>query len=465
MSTQWLDPGAGTRWLRDVSGYQWLVMVVAGGAWLFDNLDQRLFSLARIPALAELMLLPAGDAAVQAWGKNVTAVFLVGWGLGGIVLGIFGDRFGRARVLSVSMLLYALGTAATALSTTAMAFLVLRFLTGIGIGGVFGLAAALIADTFAGSARVAMLAALQILSIVGNIVAALLKIGVEHAASAGLIAQSNSWRLLFALGGLPVLLGIVGLLRLREPPAWRDAQAAEESPRRWLAPLQALLADPRERRHLLIGSLLASAGVVGLWSVGEYAVDLQEAVFRDYYARHADASAVAGLVGAAKGQAYLLQMMGGCIGMLAFVWAANRWGRRPAFVGAFALAFALTVLTYARLETPIDSYWMTPLMGAAQFSVFVGFSLYLPELFAQRARATGISFCYNIGRFAAAAGSLISAQLSTRVFGGFAAPLPLRYSAIAVSLIFLVGIVAALAGPETGGGRQRARAVRQGGSA
>ena len=420
-------------------------MLVTGGAWLFDNLDQRLFSLVRTPALSDLMHLAPGDPAVQAFGKSVTAVFLIGWGLGGLTFGTLGDRFGPVRVLSLSILFYSVGTAASALSPDEHAFMVLRFVTGFGIGGVFGLAAAIIAGSFDGAARIGMLALLQILSTVGNIGAALVKMAVDQAS-----AHPSNWRIVFALGGLPLIFAVIGLLRLREPEKWVRAQADHRLPIGVFGPYRALLADRAERRNLWIGALLAGAGVIGLWGVGEYTIDLQDILFRRYYAAHAAGGDVAALTASAKNLAYLLQMIGAAVGMGVFAWAAARYGRRPTFMVAYALAFGMTVFTYAFLDTPTDAYWMAPLMGAAQFSVFVGFSLYLPELFSVRSRATGVSFCYNLGRFAAAGGSLVSATLSTRVFAGFAAPLPLRYSAIVMSAVFLVGIVAALLGPETG---------------
>ena len=94
---------------------------------------------------------------------------------------------------------------------------------------------------------------------------------------------------------------------------------------------------------------------------------------------------------------------------------------------------------------------MMPLMGAAQLAVFAGFAIYLPELFPSRLRSTGTSFCYNLGRFAAAAGSLFSARVATDVFGNYAPPLPLRYSAMAMCAIFLVGLCALPFAPETKG--------------
>ena len=96
-----------------------------------------------------------------------------------------------------------------------------------------------------------------------------------------------------------------------------------------------------------------------------------------------------------------------------------------------------------------QAYWMMPLMGAAQLSVFAGFAIYLPELFPSQFRSTGTSFCYNLGRFAAAAGSLFSAKLATGVYGHYGSPLMERYSAMTMCAIFLVGLLTLPFAPET----------------
>src|SRR5580704_14364431 len=104
------SPSVSAPWWRQLNGYHWFVFIVASGAWFFDCLDQRLFSLARIPALSSLMHLPPGDKDVQAFGKVVTAFFLLGWGGGGLIFGALGDRFGRARMLIITVLTYSICT-------------------------------------------------------------------------------------------------------------------------------------------------------------------------------------------------------------------------------------------------------------------------------------------------------------------------------------------------------------------
>lgn len=432
-----------------LSAYQWFAVAVACAAWLFDNVGQRLFSLGRIPALASLLHAPGPDLAVQSAAKWATAYFLLGWGVGGLILGVLGDRFGRAKLLTISVLLYSLCTGATALSRTAWDFSVLRFATGVGIGGVFGLAVALISETVPDRARLAALSWLQILSTVGNVGAALISFGVDAVAQARGVPVSQSWRWLFWAGAAPAALALLWAPWLRESELWlrkrREARGAGG-----IAQLLAQLVNGQQaRRNLLIGCLLCIAGVVGLWGIGEYAVDLQDAVFTRFYA--AAGPLAAQKVASAKNLAYVLQMSGGALGMVLFARAADRYGRRPAFIAGFSAALISTVLTYWLLNSPGEAYWMMPVMGAGQLSVFAGFSIYLPELFATRCRSTGVSVAYNLGRFAAAGGSLLSAGLASGVFGHFAEPLPLRYSAMSMCVVFLLGVTAALFAPETKG--------------
>jgi MFS-type transporter involved in bile tolerance (Atg22 family) len=111
----------------------------------------------------------------------------------------------------------------------------------------------------------------------------------------------------------------------------------------------------------------------------------------------------------------------------------------------------VTFGVYWKMDSPNDAYWMMPLMGAAQLGVFAGFAIYLPELFPSRLRSTGTSFCYNLGRFAAAGGSFFSSVLTKDVFGAYAPPAPYRYSAMAMCVIFAVGLVTLCFAPETKG--------------
>lgn len=439
--------------LATLSARDWSVFAIVTAAWFFDCLDQRIFSIIRVSALAEILDAPATDLLVQGAAKTSTAVMLFGWGLGGVIAGTLGDRFGRARILTISIALFALGSGLTAISHSYAGFVMLRFFTGIGMGGIFGLAVAILTDTVRGEARLMLLAAFQIMSTVANMLSVPVKIGAERLADNGIIAPEDIWRWLFAVSALPALLAVLAWTQLDEPASWRKRRAQGDIPAGMLGGYRDLLADRSQRRNLVLGTMIAVAGVVGLWGIGEYATDLQTALFTAYYADRG--AATPALVAAARNWAYLLQMAGGAAGMALFAFAASRFGRRATFLAWFALAFLITAYAYWRMTTPVDAYWMMPLMGAAQFGLFGGFTIYLPELFAASTRATGVSFAYNAGRFAAAFGGLGSAWLATEAFDGFAAPLPLRYSAMLMCTVFLIGLAAAWFAPETRGAEHK----------
>ncbi len=450
-------PTPETRWWKLLTPYHWFVFIVASAAWFFDCLDQRLFSLARIPALSALMHLPPGDAAVQAFGKVVTAWFLIGWGIGGMIFGALGDKYGRAKMLTLTILIYSAFTGLSFFSQHPLDFTIFRFLTGLGVGGVFGLAVSLIAETVPAGARAQSLGLLQVLSTIGNVTAGFTLKGVNVLEKSGTIASGNGWRWMFLVGALPALMVILTRKYLREPEPWQRLKDEGKLPQGGLfAPYAGLLADKRWRKNLIVGALIASTGVVGLWAIGEYAVDLQTAVFTNFYKTQVPtdvdaAKWVKAQVDDAKFWAYLWNMLGAATGMWLFTRLANAAGRRIAFLIGFSAALIVTAFVYWKMNSPQDAYWMMPLMGAAQLGPFAGFAIYLPELFPSRLRSTGVSFCYNLGRFAAAAGSFFSSVLTKQVFGNYELPLPYRYSAMTMCVIFLIGIVTVFFAPETRG--------------
>src|SRR5687768_15308887 len=140
------------RWYRDLNRYQWFVLVVAALGWLFDCLDQQLFILARQPAMKEL-LATSDPALIDSYGGYATAIFLMGWAIGGLVFGVMGDRVGRAKTMVVTILMYSAFTGLSALSTSFWDFSAYRFLTGLGVGGEFAVGIALVAEVMPERAR------------------------------------------------------------------------------------------------------------------------------------------------------------------------------------------------------------------------------------------------------------------------------------------------------------------------
>ncbi|HWE02663.1 MAG TPA: MFS transporter [Tepidisphaeraceae bacterium] len=441
-------------WWQHLTWYHWFVVLVASMAWFFDCLDQRIFSLARNPALNALKANGITPKEVQDFGKVVTAFFLIGWGVGGMIFGALGDKFGRTRMLTTTILIYSVFTGLSFFSRSWWDFTLFRFLTGFGVGGVFGLAVALIAETVPSVARTQSLGLLQILSAVGNVSASFVMMGITKLETLKFLPTGQGWRYMFLVGAAPALMVIFTGRFLREPEPWLRLKERGLLPKGSIfVPYVKLFRERRWRRNLIVGALIASTGVVGLWAIGEYAVDLQRNIFSSYFAARVPRADVLSHVNDSIAIAFLLTQLGAVAGMWIFTRIALAAGRRLAFFIGFSAALLVTVMVYWKMSTPQDAYWMMPLMGAAQLSVFAGFSIYLPELFPSGMRSTGTSFCYNLGRFAAAGGSFFSAALSQGIFKNAdkSSPLPLRYSAMSMCVIFLVGIATLPFAPETRG--------------
>ena len=143
----------------------------------------------------------------------------------------------------------------------------------------------------------------------------------------------------------------------------------------------------------------------------------------------------------------LLLNLGAFFGVYSFSVVTQSIGRKPAFALALALALVSTAFTFWFLTAYTDVFWMIPIMGFCQISLFGGYAIYFPELFPTRLRSTGTSFCYNVGRYVAAAGPSFLGLLTSKVFVGY--PEPMRYAGVIMCSCFLVGFLALPFLPET----------------
>jgi MFS family permease len=442
----------GGPWWRDLTRYHWFVFAMAASAWLFDCLDQQLFILARSSAMGTL--LPPG-ADTNKYGGYATALFVAGWATGGLIFGAVGDRIGRAKTLTLTVLMYSVFTGLSALSTSWIDFSVYRFVTGLGVGGVFGLAVALIADSLPDRSRAGALGMLQALSAVGNVTAGLISLGVGQMVARRIVTPEWSWKLMFLLGALPAFLCVFIQVKLKEPERWVKAREAGRLTGVAFGSYTSLLGAGPWRRPALAGMLLCVAAVIGLWGIGFFAPELVGPVIeRSLRAQNLPPERIAGAKGIWIGINSIVFNVGAFFGMLAMTRMAQSVGRKPAFVVAFLLAMVATV-GYFRLFNGRGDIWMSAVMGACQLALFAGFAIYLPELFPTRLRSTGTSFCYNVGRFLAASGPFTLGRLQEALKAGATTPdakiEAFRNAATYMSAAFLLGLVALLFLPETKG--------------
>jgi len=425
-------------WYKAMNRYHWVVLVIASLGWLFDCMDQQLFNLARRPALAELMGVNVADplaaARVAEYAGYVTSIFIVGWASGGLIFGILGDRIGRVKTMIISILCYSGFTGLAALSTGVWDFTAYRFLTGLGVGGQFAVAASLVAETVPDRARPFALGWFQAASVLGNITAALTGIALGQLEEAGMVG--GTWRFMFLVGTVPAFLCFFIFRRLKEPERWQKAADAKEK----LGSMKDLFSHPRWRRNTIVGMLLAFSGVVGLWGIGFFSFDLLRTVLDQTDMSEGQKTLWTSLTS-------LFQNVGAFFGIYAFTHITRFIGRKKAFAGTFLAAMFVTAFTFWNFDSFGDIFWMIPLMGGCQLALFGGYAIYLPELFPTRLRATGTSFCYNVGRIVAAIGPTALGLLTSRVYVN--QDEPMRYAGVTMCLVFLIGLAVLPFAPET----------------
>ncbi len=414
-------------WYRTLTPNHWFVFTVASLAWMFDCLDQQLFILARDNAIKALSAAGTSGPELKSLSGWAQSIFVAGWALGGLIFGSVGDRIGRAKTLSITVLIYSLCTGLSAFSRDVTEFMIYRALTGLGVGGVFGLAVALVADSLPELARPKALGLLQALSAVGNVTAGLIAMSLAE------MDPMNSWKYLFWIGAAPAFLCIFIMFRLKEPVKWVAARDASRlAGGKAMGSYGSLFGEVQWRRPAILGMILCVSGVVGLWGVGFFSGALIGPAIENALKAQNPAITPAAL---AAGKQWwtaanlIVQNIGAFFGMILFAKLAHRFGRKTVFALGFIAAFAATIFFYQNFQTKAD-IWMTGMMGFCQLSIFAGFAIYLPELFPTRLRSTGVSFCYNVGRFIAATGPITLGGLQKYLSEKAVAALPTTADAL-----------------------------------
>lgn len=417
-----------------------MVVIIASAGWLFDCMDQRIFALARQPAMREILGKGATDAAVTDMVGLATTVMLIGWATGGIIFGTMSDRLGRVKTMAVTLLVYSGFTGLSGIAKSIPEFMVYRFLVGLGVGGMFGAATTLVAESVPASIRAVALGSLQALSAIGNIIGSLVSTQVQPGKADFLLGMSG-WRILFFVGILPSILVVPMLFTLKEPEKWKESRRRAEAGAEKAGSIPELFRHPVWRRNVLVGVGLGLAGMAGLWGVGFFSPELISIALK---------GSPQDVVDTVRGYGLAMQDVGAFLGMIVFTAVATRFGRKPAFLVGFISCLAVTIYVFNNLRTGTDAYWMLPLMGFAQLSVFGGYAIYFPELFPTRLRGTGVGFCYNTVRYLAAGFPPMLGYFNRQLIASGAAE-PFRTAATILSFIFVLGLVALIWAPETKG--------------
>jgi MFS family permease len=195
--------------------------------------------------------------------------------------------------------------------------------------------------------------------------------------------------------------------------------------------------------------LLASSGIIGLWAIGFYSIDLQRTVFdKHLISQGFDPKVEVRQREFWAGMTSIMLNVGAAAGIYAFSYVTHFLGRKPTFAISFVLAMISTAFVFWQFNSVSDIFWMIPIMGFCQLALFGGYAIYFPELFPTRLRSSGTSFCYNGARFVAAIGPSMLGLLTKYVYHGNDA---IRWAGITMCSIFFVGLLVLPFAPETKG--------------
>jgi SHS family sialic acid transporter-like MFS transporter len=395
-------------------------LIAAFMGWMFDGLEMGIFPLVARPALQTMM--PHGtnllqDQFVGLWMGRITALFLIGAAFGGLAFGWLGDRLGRVRAMTLSILTYSLFTGACYFAVQPWQLGALRFIAAFGMGGEWSLGVALVMEAWPRDKR----------PLLAGIIGAAANLGYALIATLAIFIHvtQNSWRWVMVAGAAPALLALGVQFFVPESNRWQEAVKDGTA-----KPLREILSG-KLLAPTVLGIVFASVALIGTWGSIQWLP-----LWADQLTQ--------GKVFHAKAATQLLSAIGAVIGCILGALAAGRIGRRPAF---FWLCF-LSLIICGFLFRCVTVYGplflvMVTLAGVVTAAFYGWFPLYLPELFPTRVRATGQGLCYNSGRVLAAAGALTQGHLVGNYGGSYA-----RAGAM-VTLIYLVGMGAIWLAPET----------------
>ena len=371
--------------LRQISSQQWRSGVAAWLGWTFDGLDMHLYTLVAAPFVAQLLSATSTtDPRVGRYGSIIQGAFLLGWALGGGFFGRIGDRLGRARALSLTVLTYAAFTGLSFFAQSWWHLLIFRFLAALGIGGEWAVGASLLSETWPSRWRAWIAAVLQ----TG------VNVGVLGAGLANFVLASAPPRCLFLVGILPALLVFWIRRAVPETNEWQTAK------------IEAGENEPRVRDLFRSGTAHITCWVVVVCGISLTA----HWAFMFWHQQHLrNLPEVINLPEQEKNRlasmAMYVVMIFSILGNFFAAWLARLLGYRAAIVAIFLAYFAAMFGAYCCPRDHTALLWWFTAIGFCQ-GAFALFTMYLPPLFPTLLRTTGAGFSYNIGRITAAFGTV-----------------------------------------------------------
>lgn len=450
---------------------RYIVLIVAFLGWACAGVHMSIVGIVMRVAVADLLPEGTNEASIGQWASWQVCAFLFGAAAGGYIFGIIGDRFGRAKAMSFSILCYSVFSGVAYFATSAEMLLVLRFLTCMGIGGMWPNGISLLTEAWQHVSKAILAGIMGTAANVGILCFAI-------ATAYGRFVESGDWRWTMIVGACPVVLGILSLLLVPESPRWLSLSNTTPSDKEDGGRAEVGLGEifrPPILKTTMFGILLGTVPLFGGWGVSSFAQfwasevgDRQQATVVESAEDDAPTPQEQQVAKpksdpALKSKATIARSATGSVTSLLGAVIASFVGRRLSY-GLLCVCALTVAQCLFRIDDPSSKeaffslnlgftvwepteflFWMAALGFFSGF-FFGWLPLCLPEMFSTRIRSTGAGVSFNWGRILTGIGVLISGFALKEAFKG-------RYADVGqiTAFIYAVGIIVIIFAPVKSG--------------